>query len=985
MRQGYNFLLFIIFNLQSSCDFISKNQLNFTKTSSTDPIQKFKTFKDEKIKFEKNLNNEEKKSKRKLVDNYQPIEIFVDLSYINTNFQTLQNQYSFLTKEDIQEAVNDVTKTLKKLVEVKIEGNRKLTVSSDLLEQNKFSRNEYSESLTKGIQNTDLVILIRLYKEGDNMNAETFAKPKIIQPTDMKKRPEVGIVILYSDFGLRETNKKEYLKYLFLHEFTHILGFTEGYIINNLAHDTKSIIRISRENPIEKLVITSTKMLTYAKKYFNCPEIDYLELEEQIGFEGEDLKNSHWDARLLLGEYMTSDLYFGDQVISEFTLLLLEGLGFYKTNLYTGGLMRFGKNRGCEFLGFVKDPTTCDCRNDVPTGSSSIVSLTNYEFCNIYNGPTCSSGRQSTTYCIVGMGGQKDYKYNRANYYKFQNIYGRKSADYCYVSDLNSKEEETDHYVGSCKLGNKNFGTEIVYMTGKINYTNSFFDVTVGEKNGNNSYCALSSLVSDDDESDNRTLYEGRITPKCYPMFCTEKSLTIQIYEQYVVCPRKGGIIQNVINYDGYIYCPEYNLICTGTIPCNNMFDCVEKESLAKSNTYDYDYTIDTEGSRIEGVNYDTELETYTSFVKGYESYEYANSKCPLNCHQCIKNKQCIECKNETFYVGTREGDDNPITCENKAPNTTFYYYNNKSYKIGGIQERSVYFKCMDGCKKCHNGTSCDICEPTHYLYSGECKESIPHCREYITTGPSVMIVNGEVVRYTQCKKCNESENFYCLKYENGTDDLEHCHDITNMTHPNKCKRTRLNSNGTECIIMTNTSLSAKLKDISIEDLVTAHIETYYPNTQIVTHYINEENDYTIAIFINSSCTKELLKSGYYSIDNDEITKKMIETNIEEYDKDEPNERAVSVFVTYGVHNYYLTIFTLEGYETPLNETEECKNMEVKIANNFSRIINQTLGEIVLSSVQYGEFDIFNETAGEFTTLCRNVTLLCIDATLFRR
>ena len=42
---------------------------------------------------------------------------------------------------------------------------------------------------------------------------------------------------------------------------------------------------------------------------------------------------------------MTSELYFGDQVISEFTLYLLEDLNFYKTNKYTGGLMRFGKNR----------------------------------------------------------------------------------------------------------------------------------------------------------------------------------------------------------------------------------------------------------------------------------------------------------------------------------------------------------------------------------------------------------------------------------------------------------------------------------------------------------------------------------------------------------------------------------------------------------------------------------------------------------------
>ena len=41
---------------------------------------------------------------------------------------------------------------------------------------------------------------------------------------------------------------------------------------------------------------------------------------------------------------------FPEEVISEFTLALLEDLGFYKANYYTGGLMRYGKNKGCDFV-----------------------------------------------------------------------------------------------------------------------------------------------------------------------------------------------------------------------------------------------------------------------------------------------------------------------------------------------------------------------------------------------------------------------------------------------------------------------------------------------------------------------------------------------------------------------------------------------------------------------------------------------------------
>ena len=36
--------------------------------------------------------------------------------------------------------------------------------------------------------------------------------------------------------------------------------------------------------------------------------------------------------------------------ISEFTLSFLEDSGWYKANYYTGGLFRFGKNQGWQFI-----------------------------------------------------------------------------------------------------------------------------------------------------------------------------------------------------------------------------------------------------------------------------------------------------------------------------------------------------------------------------------------------------------------------------------------------------------------------------------------------------------------------------------------------------------------------------------------------------------------------------------------------------------
>ena len=47
---------------------------------------------------------------------------------------------------------------------------------------------------------------------------------------------------------------------------------------------------------------------------------------------------------------MGAIIFQEDIAISEITLALLEDSQWYEVNYYTGGLMRFGKNKGCNFL-----------------------------------------------------------------------------------------------------------------------------------------------------------------------------------------------------------------------------------------------------------------------------------------------------------------------------------------------------------------------------------------------------------------------------------------------------------------------------------------------------------------------------------------------------------------------------------------------------------------------------------------------------------
>ena len=88
-------------------------------------------------------------------------------------------------------------------------------------------------------------------------------------------------------------------------------------------------------------------VVSIAKKYFKCQDLIGVELERK---ELNIIADSHWEGRVLLGEYMNSEIYTPEQVISEFTLALLEDSGWYKANYYTGGLMRYGKHKGCPFI-----------------------------------------------------------------------------------------------------------------------------------------------------------------------------------------------------------------------------------------------------------------------------------------------------------------------------------------------------------------------------------------------------------------------------------------------------------------------------------------------------------------------------------------------------------------------------------------------------------------------------------------------------------
>ena len=143
------------------------------------------------------------------------------------------------------------------------------------------------------------------------------------------------------------------------------------------------------------------------------------------------------------------------------------------------------------------------------------------------------------------------------------------------------------------------------------------------------------------------------------------------------------------------------------------MFDCVDKKSEIKNDTYNYDYKIKT-SQNIEKADIE-----YADNETNYELSE--DGKCPLNCKQCLENKKCMKCREGFGLVYMK--DEEEIICIQKDELKAGYYINN-----------SIYYKCMDFCEKCENDISCDTCIDNYDYFDNSCVRKIQNCESYLTS-----------------------------------------------------------------------------------------------------------------------------------------------------------------------------------------------------------------------------------------------------------
>ena len=819
------YLLIISFSIsfQKSNDIINGNSTNkFPKfTCSVDKIKS----RAKRVKLNENQNQNMTKS-RKLDtnDEYEPIRIYISKVKMENYINIIARSFERPLYNKMFEYLNNVISYIKKIIKVKpLRTNLKITYAQQEYFEVTAGTN-YDMTLASPGVSYDLVIFPLI--ESGQFSSE------ILLLDSATNRTIAGIISIPGEVITNEINNKQFfIESQLLHEFIHILGFNANsfqYFPGGLERTIQTVIK----RGISRNYIITPKVVEKARQYFGCNQVIGIELEDQEQYSNTSSLNisSHWDARILLGEIMNLQQYYPEVVMSDFTLALLEDSGWYKVNYYTGGLMRFGKNKGCEFLD-----------NDCLTGGKTDFKNEFFDYPEDNDNPSCSSGRLSRTYCET-----KTYSTFTNPIYERSGFIGGKveNADYCpvFVNDANDEVSNSDknYYVGSCNIGSGKYGSHINYN----NYGNTKNEDLIGfyEVYSDNSFCILSEAYPISSSEKNK--FNGVVHPMCYEMICSSsnKTLTVKIKDQYIVCPREGGKVQVNGDYQGFIYCPDYNLICTGTVMCNDMFDCIEKESVSKTPFYDYTVNKYTSSQKISEIQ-------ASAVMVGYEVDD--TGICPINCAQCKDNKKCLICRNGYNLIGEKELDDKPIICNNQIDILNGYY--NKD---------GVYYPCIEFCIKCENGNTCTRCDNYHKLDSNEkCIEKVANCEEYDSS--------------FLCKKCKTGYAFIKLDRENCYNNIDKEKYYTEDNGISYYPCDTVISNCEKCS-RKNTCSKCKdtyyfLEEDRVNCINTLDLSKYYSKDNGTSYYLCEQsiNNCNSCEYKNHQLSCTLCKIDYYFIEDD--------------------------------------------------------------------------------------------------------------------
>ena len=479
-------------------------------------------------------------NKRNLDSNtYETIRIYIDTNELDTQVST----YGQTTINIVRNALENAVKDYKGLLKVIPLSKFQLDATADALYKSCGVSSFNNDILGDGID-TDMVIFPIISLE---LGSSTIAASQSCINVESSKRPVAGFILINPNYISTVENGVLYLKNTLFHELAHIFVFDPNLfqIFGKVGQKTL--------NSNTYYTIASSKVLEKARKHFNCDSLDGVLLENQ-GASGS--AGAHWEARIMLGDYMISTNYI-ENAISEITLALFEDSGWYQVNYYTGGLFRFGKGRGCSFI---QQKCIVDRNTNFPN-----------EFCVSQQGPRCTNNRLFYGSCYLGNFHSGIPASNQ--YFGSSKFGGFKAADYCPIA---YDSPASSLYGTSCVFGYEQYD-----------------DVEeLGETIGKNSICVISNLRPENylDQLSDYTSYRAI----CHQMTCDfkNKQTIFTIGDKNVICPKNGGVLKYPSGFTGFFECPEFNIVCTSETYCTDISDCISKKSIVADSTYTFDYSF---------------------------------------------------------------------------------------------------------------------------------------------------------------------------------------------------------------------------------------------------------------------------------------------------------------------------------------------------------------------------------------------------------
>ncbi|XP_039108967.1 leishmanolysin-like peptidase isoform X1 [Hyaena hyaena] len=303
-------------------------------------------------------------------------------------------------------------------------------------------------------------------------------------------------------------------------------------------------VRDNKIVPHTVYLLVTPRVVDEARKHFNCPILEGMELENQGGM-GTEL--NHWEKRLLENEAMTGS-HTQNRVFSRITLALMEDTGWYKANYSMAEKLDWGRGMGCDFV-----RKSCKFWIDQQKQKRQTLS----PFCDtLRSNPlqlTCRQDQRAVAVCNL----QKFSKPLPQEYQYFDKLSGIPTEDLPY-------------YGGSVEIADYcPFSQEFSWhLSGEYQRSSDcrilenqpdLFKNYGAEKYGPHSVCLIQKSAFVMEKCERKLSYPDWGSG-CYQVSCSPQGLTVWVQNTSYLCSRAGQVLPVSIQMNGWIH--DGNLLC---------------------------------------------------------------------------------------------------------------------------------------------------------------------------------------------------------------------------------------------------------------------------------------------------------------------------------------------------------------------------------------------------------------------------------------